>query len=144
MRSLSVWLSSRGPSVAQALDRRRDAICNSVTHQLKATFSELLADAEPEGVGQYQQVTFRRTPQRLHRLLLVALTLQAPAVLEREIEWSVRILMRHGITQHHMQTMVRWYFAAVQHEVALDDQDRDHLAALERTVITTIHEISEE
>ncbi|NWG22164.1 MAG: hypothetical protein HXY39_17800 [Chloroflexi bacterium] len=144
MRSLTTWLVSRGPAVAQALDRRRDAICTSVTSRLRTTFSGLLANAEPTSGGQYQQVTFSRTPQRLHRLLLVALALQAPAVLQREIEWSVRLLMRHGVTQHHIQTMVHWYFEAVQREVALDEQDQEHLAALEHAIIAAIHAVGDD
>ncbi|ABU59797.1 conserved hypothetical protein [Roseiflexus castenholzii DSM 13941] len=144
MRSLTTWLSSRGPEVAQALDQRREAICTAVTNRLKSTFSGLLADVEARYGGQYQQMTFSRTPQRLHRLLLVALALQAPSVLQREIEWSVRLLLRHGITQHHIQSMVRWYFEAAQREVALDDQDRDHLAALEEAILATVYAIGDE
>ena len=144
MRSLTTWLSSRGPEVAQALDQRREAICSTVTNRLKLTFAGLLADIESRHGSQYQQMTFSRTPQRLHRLILVALALQAPSVLQREIEWSVRLLLRHGVTQHHIQSMVRWYFEAAQREVALDDQDRDNLAALEEAILATVYAIGDE
>ncbi len=144
MRSLTTWLSSRGPEVAQALDQHREAICTAVTNRLRSTFSGLLSDVESRSGGQYQQMTFSRTPQRLHRLLLVALALQAPSVLQREIEWSVRLLLRHGVTQHHIQSMVRWYFEAAQREAALDEQDRDYLAALEETILATVYAIEDE
>ncbi|MFQ3632022.1 hypothetical protein [Roseiflexus sp.] len=144
MRSLTTWLSSRGPEVAQALDQHREAICTAVTNRLRSTFSGLLSDVESRAGGQYQQMTFSRTPQRLHRLLLVALALQAPSVLQREIEWSVRLLLRHGVTQHHIQSMVRWYFEAAQREAALDEQDRNYLAALEETILATVYAIEDE
>lgn len=144
MRSLTTWLSSRGPEVAQALDQHREAICTAVTNRLRSTFSGLLSDVESRSGGQYQQMTFSRTPQRLHRLLLVALALQAPSVLQREIEWSVRLLLRHGVTQHHIQAMVRWYFEAAQRETALEEQDRNYLAALEETILATVYAIEDE
>jgi hypothetical protein len=40
--------------------------------------------------------------------------------------------------------MVRWYFEAVRREVALDDHDRDNLAALEEAILATIYAIGEE
>jgi hypothetical protein len=144
MRSLTTWLSSRGPEIAQALDQRREAICSAVNHRLTSTFAGLLADIESRHGGQYHQVTFSRTPRRLHQLLLVALALQAPSVLQREIEWSVRLLLRHGVTQHHIQSMVRWYFEAVRREVALDEHDRDNLAALEEAILATVYAIGDE
>lgn len=138
MSTLDHWLAARGPSIAGALEERREQICESVSVRFADAFRSLCYDDSRPDADSFQRLTFHETPRRFHRLLQVVLRLQAPSVVEREYRWSAGILPRFGVTDRHMLALVRWYFEAARVAIAIDSSDRQHLNLLEVQVVQMI------
>jgi hypothetical protein len=138
MLTFDSWLDSRGPVLALALEDRRERICDFVSSHFAEQFSTLMLDTNRPDAASFQQNAFYESPRRFHRLLQVALRLQAIMVIEREYRWSWGILPRFGVTQRHMVALVRLYFEAARKFISLDGVDRSYVDELEETVLQTI------
>lgn len=144
MAGLEHWLIQRGPTIARALDDRREPICAVVSSRLAMTFPTLCFDpARPDALA-FQQRTFHETPRRFHRLIQVVLVLQTLEVITREYRWGWQVVSRYGVQQEHMLAQVRWYFEAAQSHITLSPTDRTQMHNLAAAVFQRVtHAIGE-
>ena len=94
MLKFEAWLAGRGPSIAEALEKQREQICESVSNQLATNFPKLCYDPTRYDAVAFQELTYHETPRRFHRLLQVLLRLQSLAVIEREYRWGWPVVQR--------------------------------------------------
>jgi hypothetical protein len=138
MYGFQSWLASRGQAVALALDERSERICDHAAARFAEQYPTLMLDLPRPDAEMFQQLAFRETPRRLHRLLQVALRFQTLAVIEREYRWSWGILPRFGITLAHMHALARTYFESARVLVMFDQTDRPYFELLEMNVLQLI------
>lgn len=138
MRALEDWLINSGNRVATELDRRSDVICKMVSQQLERNFMQMGYNPERIDAVQFQQKMFAESPRRMHRLVQTALRLRAVEIIERECKWVLTALPVHGIEQHQMHAMVRWYFEAARTFATIDSADRRSLDILEQVFLQAL------
>lgn len=142
MLKLEAWLAKRGPSIAEALEHQRELICDGVSNQLATNFPTLCYDPTRYDAIAFQQLTFRETPRRFHRLVQVLLRLQSLEVIEREYRWGWPIVRRYGVERHHLLAQVRWYFDAAHMHVHLQLEDGAQMRDLANTTLCIIEEVT--
>lgn len=143
MSDLDEWISKRGPAVAQALDRQREALCSRVASYLAEAFPALAYDPKRSDANAFQQKAFRETPRRFHQVLQTALQFRTLAVIEREYVWGHDLLQRYRVTRHHLRAPVAQYFTEVRALVELDDADRAGLDKVEAEILSMIQRITD-
>ncbi len=142
MLTLDTWLATRGPGFAMVLEAQREPLCDMVAARMSSTFPTLCYDTRRPDALEFQQLTFRQTPRRFHRLIQVVLLLQTLEVIEREYRWGWPILQRYGVARQHLLSQVRWYFE-VSHALTMPDPiDAPYLEMLEDKVIQIIDQIT--
>ncbi len=134
MQSLETWLGARGSTLAQALDKQRDMICDQVTRKLATSYPDLCPNLPSEDPELSQQIMFQQTPQRFHTMLLAALRFGTLAIIEREYRWLWGIVQRFGVERPHLLQQVRWYFEAARACAPLSLEDRAWLSVLESAI----------
>lgn len=138
MISLEEWMASHGAELAAAIDSRRDMICDTVSRRLAENFPQLCYEIDRPDAEAYQQAAFQKTPLRFHKLLQAALRFNALGVVEREYQWSFRLMARSGVEPHHMLAQARWYFEAMRDHVPAQNGDGPYLQLLQETVLLLI------
>lgn len=134
MQSFETWLGTRGPVLAQALDARRDTICDQVTRNLAAAFPALCPTLSEEDPELSQLIMFQQTPRRFHVMLLAALRFRALVVVEREYRWLWGIVQRFGVERSHLLQQVHLYFEAARAHAQLSSEDHTWLDMLESMI----------
>lgn len=132
------WMRTNSRSLAAALDAQREAICAALTMRLGAAFPMLCYDPERFDGRGFQQMTMRRTPLRVHKLIQTALRLQNLSLIEREYRWAWPLVQRFGVHRQHLIAQVNWYFEVAHTLTRLEDADRAALHALEVAVIQMV------
>ncbi len=142
MTTLEAWLEQHGAQVASVLDDRRDYLCDMVTNRLTTAFPSLCFDPSRPDAVTFQQLVFRETPRRFHRLMQVVLRFQTTLVIEREYRWGWSIMPRFGVARHHMISHARWYFDTIRNAGMVSRDDMSHLDLLSTRVIQIIDQIT--
>lgn len=142
MSSLSEWLKMYGPSLAVAVDARRDAICERVTSRMMHTFPKLCFLPQRFDAAAFQRRMFIETPLRFHRLIQVILNFQTLRVIEREYSWGWRVLQRYGVHRQHLTAQVTWYFDACAEFVAFNERDLQGVQVLGNEIMQIVEQIT--
>jgi hypothetical protein len=124
--------------LAEMLEAHANQICASTSAQLVKTFPALCLDPTRADAARFQATTFRESPRRLHRLVVLMLRFGAPGVLEREYSWLVGLIPRYRVTPMHLQAMAGWYFNAARAVLPLTAPEYRALIDLKRTVLAII------
>ena len=136
------WLSTHGPALALALDARREIICETVSARLAAAYPALCYIPKRFDAETFQQLTFDKTPDRFHRVLVAGLRVNSLALIEREYAWSWEVLPRYGVTAQHLQAQVRWYFEVARAHLATQLDDLGPLAQLEAAILAAVDRVT--
>jgi hypothetical protein len=135
METLEAWLERRGDALAAAFEGRRETICERVAERLAAAYPSLCYDPTRPDAETFQQLAFRNTPIRFHRLVQTALRFRLPAIFQREYAWARPIMYRHGVREEHMVAQIRWYFEEIRAAVSMSEGDALYLSLLEEAAV---------
>jgi hypothetical protein len=144
MVTLDTWLATHGPMLALALEARRDIICETVSGRLAAAYPALCYDPKRFDAETFQQITFDKSPGRFHKVLVAALRFNSLAMIEREYQWSWKVLPRYGVTAQHLLAQVRWYFEIARVHVATQLGDIGPLHQIEAAVLSAVERVTRE
>lgn len=142
MLNLDAWLVRHGPGIAGALESQREPICDSVSDQLATNFPTLCYDPTRYDALAFQQLTYRETPRRFHRLMQVLLCFQSFEVIEREYRWGWPVVHRYGVKRYHLLAQVRWYFDAVYVHVPLRPEDGAQMSDLAIATLQIVEDVT--